>query len=137
MATYMVHMVKNILLANSPTLKYRIKEHACLLIFNLPHMLALILPCSFINFWNCYTVNKTYYYMVKCTFHLKQCKLQIQSPNCCLLSSFLILFPLLDSQKNPPCSFIPSCLMISFQKNSHPARLKFGKSHKTLKQSPT
>ena len=34
------------------TLKYRIKELARLLIFNiLPPMLTLILPCSFINFW--------------------------------------------------------------------------------------
>ena len=34
------------------TLQYPIKEHACLLIFNiLPPMLALILPSLFIDFW--------------------------------------------------------------------------------------
>ena len=39
-------------LANITTLKYRIKEHARLFIFNiLPSMLALILPCLFNNFW--------------------------------------------------------------------------------------
>ena len=42
-----------ILLSYLPiTLKYRIKEHTGLLIFNnLPPMLTLILPCLFINFW--------------------------------------------------------------------------------------
>jgi hypothetical protein len=40
------------LLLKVSTLKYRIKEHARLLIFNiLLPLLALILPCLFIDFW--------------------------------------------------------------------------------------
>ena len=123
--------------ANLDTLQCRIKEHARLLIFNMlpPACLSIFgfYPfCLFIQFSlkrHC-TVNKTYHYIVKCTqtVHSANSEPKLSliviifntlSPNCSLdfqKKSTLLDYPI--SVKFPPCSFIPSCPFIEYEKTT-------------------
>ena len=92
------------------TLKYRIKEHACLSIFNnLPPLLAFFSPACLLIFGFC-PFCSFIWFSLKRHMELLHCEqdlllhgkeyissqtVQIQSQNCHLLSSFLILFSLL------------------------------------------
>ena len=120
------------------TLKYRIKEHARLLIFILPPLLALILPCLFINFW-ILPLLLVYSVFTKDTWNCKQelllhGKVYISSqtvqsansePNChlCIVLLFNTFPParVLDFQKkkNPPCSCLfHTARLLNFRKIS-------------------
>ena len=94
----------------SSTLKYWIKEHACLSIFNnLPHLLAFFSPAR-LSFFGFCPFCSLIWFSLKRHMELLHCEqdlslhgkeyvssetVQIQSQNCHLLSSFLILFSLL------------------------------------------